>query len=103
VISNFLTVTPTRAVDEANNTRTPIAPIDVVPALHEPQITGERGKRFVQTGELFVRRGSDLKDGDEVPLPQGSFGVIGGAQFDVDHPMTGHNFGWVKYTIRRGG
>lgn len=57
----------------------------------------------MQTGELFVRRGSDLRDGDEIPLPEGIFGVIGGPQFDMNHPMTGHDFGWVRYAIRKGG
>lgn len=108
-ITNFQTVTPTRVVDEAENTRVPITAIDVVAFLDEPEVivrgvlADAHAKRYAQSGQLFTRRGSDLQDGDEVPLPQGTFGVIGGAQFDINHPMTGMDFGWVKYTIRRGG
>lgn len=106
-INHFQTVTPMRTVDEANNVRVPIAPIDCVPVLSEPSPTNgqvtERSKRYVQTGDLYVRRGSDLRDGDEITLSQGVFGVVGDVQFDMDHPMTGMDFGWVKYAIRKGG
>lgn len=103
-ITNFITVTPTRVVDAANNTRVPIDPIDCVPFLNEPEeILTERGKRWVQTGVLRVRRGSDLRDGDEVPLPEGTFGVVGGPQRNRNQSMTGADFGWVRYRIRKGG
>lgn len=103
-IAGFLTLTPMRTVDEANNIREPVAPIDCVPVLNEPSpMLNERSKRYVQTGDLYVKRGSDLRDGDEITLSEGVFGVVGGAQFDQNHPMTGTNFGWVLYAIRKGG
>lgn len=103
-LTDFLTLTPTRAVDDANNEREPIAPIDCVPVLNEPQpVLNERGKRFTQTGDLYVRKGSDLKPGDEITLPEGVFGVVGKPQFDQLHPMNSHDFGWVVYAIRKGG
>lgn len=103
-IKDFVTLTPKRTVDEANNIREPIAPIDCVPVLNEPTpVLNERSKRYIQTGDLYVRRGSDLKEGDEITLPQGVFGVVGGPQFDQNHAMTSTNFGWVLYAIRKGG
>lgn len=103
-VKEFTTVTPTRVADEANNTRTPIAPIDIVAYLDPPQVVAtERGKRYTQTGEIRVRPGSDLKDGDEIPLPEGTFGVVGGPRPLRKHPITGNTFGWVRYTIRKGG
>ncbi|MCX8559775.1 hypothetical protein OS122_02530 [Mycolicibacterium mucogenicum] len=103
-LTAFLTLTPTRATDDANNERQPIAPIDCVPVLNEPQpVLSERSKRFVQTGDLYVRKGADLEDGDEITLPEGVFGVVGGPRFNQLHPMTKHDFGWVVYSIRKGG
>lgn len=103
-ITGFLSLTPTRIVDEANNVREPVTPIDCVPVLNEPSpMLNERSKRYTQTGDLYVKRGADLRDGDEITLPDGVFGVVGNAQFDQNHPMTGANFGWVKYAIRKGG
>lgn len=103
-ISNYQTVTPMRVVDEANNVREPAAPIDVVAFIGPAEpVNGDRGKAYSQAGMLWTRRGSDLRDADEVTLAQGTFGVIGGPVYDQVHPMGGTDFGWVRYTIRRGG
>lgn len=103
-VREFTTVTPTRSVDDANNVRTPITPVDIVVYLEPPQpVMGERGKRWIQSGLIRVRPGSDLQDGDEIPLPEGTFGVIGRAEPARAHPITGNTFGWVRYHIRKGG
>ena len=103
-ITDYQTVIPTRVVDEANNTRASLPAIDVVAFLDEPQVLPDaQGKRFVQNGILRVRRGSDLKVGDEVPLPEGIFGVVGAPTGNRNHCMTGTDFGWARYKIRRGG
>jgi hypothetical protein len=103
-LTDYLTVTPTRVVDDAENIREAIAPIDCVPVLHAPQpVLNERSKRWTQTGDLYVRRGADLKEGDEITLPEGIFGVVGDSEYDQNHPMTSHDFGWVLYAIRKGG
>jgi hypothetical protein len=81
-----------------------LEPIDVCYLLDDPQpIMSESSWRFTQDGKLYPRRGVDLKDGDMVPLPEGKFGVIGNAQLDFVHPMTGYDFGRVRFHIRRGG
>lgn len=111
-VINYQTVTPTRVVDEANNTRVPIAPIDVHVYLHAPQVAGvtaghgvppDSSKRWMQTGLIRVRQGADLRDGDEIPLPEGTFGVVGGPQMIRPNILTGNTFGWVRYAIRKGG
>jgi hypothetical protein len=103
-VVDYQTVTPTRVVDEANNVRTPIAPIDAHVYLDPPQpVTGERGKRFTQTGRIRVREGADLKDGDEITLAEGVFGIIGGPTMIRRNSLTGTDFGWVRYAIRKGG
>jgi hypothetical protein len=102
-VINFQTVTPTRVFDEANNIRTPLAPIDVHVYLDAPQRVDERGKRWIQHGRIRVREGADLQDGDEVPLAEGTFGVIGGMQMSRGNAITGTDFGWVRYAISKGG
>lgn len=113
-VREFTTVTPTRPVDAANNTTVDLHPIDIVVYLDPPQVIGagayagqgltsDRGKRWMQTGKIRVRPGSDLRDGDEIPLPEGTFGVVGGPEPGRKHPITGNTFGWVRYAIRKGG
>lgn len=103
-VREFTTVTPTRVVDEANNVRVPIEPVDLVAYLDPPQaVVTERGKRWTQNGIIRVRPGSDLRDADEIPLPEGTFGVVGGPEPGRKHPVTGNTFGWVRYTIRKDG
>lgn len=72
--------------------------------LDPPQvIITDSGKRTTQTGRVYGERGIDLKDGDIVVLPEGEFGVIGDAQLDQDHLMNGHDFGVVRFDVRKGG
>jgi hypothetical protein len=82
----------------------PLPQVDVVYLLDPPQtMATDSGKRTTQTGRLYARRGVDLKDADTVPLPEGDFDIVGGARLDHDHPFNGHNFGVVRFNIRRGG
>jgi hypothetical protein len=108
-VTDYVTLTPTRAADEANNTRAPLAPITAVVFLNDPEtILTERGKRWTQTGVLRVLKNDDgspldLLPGDEITLPQGNFGIVGGIQQNRVHSLTGTDFGWVRYTIRKVG
>ncbi|WP_458317112.1 hypothetical protein [Mycolicibacterium brisbanense] len=104
-ITDYQTLVPRRPVDLANNTYTDLDPIDAVVFLNEPQpVMTDRGKRFVQNGILRVRRGGDgLQEGDEITLPEGVFGVVSGSQNNRRHSMTGADFGWDRYSIRKGG
>lgn len=98
-----VTITPERkTTDFGERDWADIEPIeDAVFDLDEPKPVGESG--YMQTGTLFVPRGSDLKDGDRVTYQDQKFGVIGNAQRDMNHPFTGDDFGVVYYAIRTGG
>lgn len=63
--------------------------------------TDAGGEAYLQDGLLYVYRGTDVRDGDKVSLPEGDFIVNGGAQNDGLHPMNGHDFGVVRYAIER--
>lgn len=99
-----LTVTVSRVVDDANNQRTSVGAIRAVVFLEDPQpVLTDRGKRWIQTGVLRCPAGSDIRDGDEITLPEGVFGVVGPARMNRPHCLGGESFGWLRYTIRKGG
>jgi hypothetical protein len=58
---------------------------------------------YSQAGSLFVPRGSDLRNGDRIPYAGRFFVVIGPPQWDMDHPFTGEDFGYVEVVIQWGG
>ncbi len=102
--STYITVILKRMVDEANNDRVDIAAIDVAVFLDPPRVVETpAGKRYVQDGVLRVRPGSDLGNGDEIDLPEGTFGVVGTPQMNRSHSLTGTAGWWPRYQIRKGG
>lgn len=78
-------------------------PIEVWRRLQQPVlVTSDTGKKvYTQDGSVYVERGTDLRDGDRITLPEGTFKVVGPKQLDMNHPMNGHDFGWVRLLIRR--
>lgn len=98
-----VTITPERKTTDFGETQwaavDPIA--NAVFALDEPTTVNESA--HMQTGTLFVPRGSDLKDGDRVPYQDKVFGVVGDVLWDMNTPFSGSNFGYVAYSIRLGG
>lgn len=98
-----VTVIPERkTTDFGESDWVAIAPIaNAVFALDEPTTVDESA--HMQTGTLFVPRGSDLKDGDRITYQNKLFGVIGDAQWDMDTPFGRNSFGYVAYSIRVGG
>lgn len=104
-ITNTLTVTPKRVAEAEFGEKAPpqdLAPIEVVRLLNAPDRVGS-SDAWVQTGMLYTRKGVDLEDTDLVPLPEGMFKVLGGPQLNFNHPMTGNDFGWVRWHIERVG
>lgn len=100
-----VTITPTRLTSDSlgNHTPTALAPItNAVFALDAPS-ADDNSSLYSQGGDLFVPRGSDLRNGDRVTYQGRTFGIVGEAQWDMDHPLTGEDFGYVVYTIRFGG
>lgn len=100
-----VTITPQRPTFDGlgNPTYAAIGQItNAVFALDAPSADDD-SSLYTQSGELFVPRGSDLRNGDHVTYQGRTFGVVGEAQWDMDHPFTGEDFGYVAYTIRYGG
>lgn len=75
---------------------------NVVPDLDDPQPATD-GEGYTQSGVFFVPRGSDLKDGDRFKYQNKTYGVVGDAQWDMNHPLTGADFGYVYYLVELGG
>lgn len=49
--------------------------------------------------QLFVPRGSDLKDGDQFSYQDTTYWVRGQRKWDMDHPLTGDDLGYVEFEI----
>jgi hypothetical protein len=64
--------------------------------------TDAGGEAWFQDGLLYVYRSTDVRDGDKVDLPEGSFIVTGPAQNDMLNPLDGNDFGVKRFTIERG-
>ncbi|WP_099024459.1 hypothetical protein [Mycolicibacterium palauense] len=61
---------------------------------------GGRGENASTGAELYVPRGVDVKARDRIERASGdTYRVVGGAQWDQDHPVTNRNFGWVVYRL----
>jgi hypothetical protein len=58
---------------------------------------------YSQGGSLFVPRGSDITNGDRVTYQGRYFVVVGVPMWDMNHPMTGEDFGYVEVRIHWGG
>lgn len=58
---------------------------------------------YSQSGSVFVPRGSDIANGDRLLYQGRLFVVIGPPQWDMDHPFTGEDFGYVEVKIQWGG
>lgn len=70
-------------------------------ALEAP--SSNEDSAYSQGGSLFVPRGSDLTNGDRVTYQGRHFVVQGVPMWDMDHPITGEDFGWVEVKIQWGG
>ena len=81
-----------------------LEPVEVGYLLEDPKpVTDDGSTAYMQEGKLYAPRGYGLQHGDEIPLPEGAFKVVGGAQLDYVHPMNGHDYGYARYVIRLGG
>lgn len=66
---------------------------------HSVTLGGSKGPSWTEFGFVFAPRGSDLKSGDRIPY-QGLFYVLSGKPSgDQVHPFTGHDFGWMVFTV----
>ena len=105
---NGVTITPLRPTYDAMGnatTWTSLEPIDnALFALDPPSpVYTERGDAYTQSGNLFAPKGSGLQNGDRVLYQSRTWDVIGEAEWDMVHPMTGDDFGYVAFAINWGG
>lgn len=99
-----VTITPARPTSDGlgNLSWTDRAPItNAVFALDPPATDGD--SIYTQTGSLFVPRGSDIGNGDRVVFEGRAFVAIGVPLWDMDHPMTGEDFGYMEVRVQWGG
>lgn len=89
---------PTEDAD-GNAVWTPLADYQAAVDFSGPGIESGSGRQDAQSGTVFVPRGSDLEIGDRFTWGTGKFMLSGGPNGDMDHPMTGDDFGWVSYSI----
>lgn len=97
-------ITPSRPTSDGlgNLTFTDLVVIHhAVFALGAPSSSGD--STYSQSGSVFVPRGSDLRNGDRIPYGGRLFVAIGPPQWDMDHPFTGEDFGYVEVAIQWGG
>ena len=61
---------------------------------------GGRGEHASADAELFVAKGTDLKARDRVQRANGdTYRVVGGAQWDQPHPLSGRDFARTAYRL----
>lgn len=59
-----------------------------------------RGETARTVAELFVSKGTDLRAKDRVKRANGDeYRVVGGAQWDQNHPVTNRDFGRAVYRL----
>lgn len=61
----------------------------------------ERRETTVETGTLFVPRGTDVVSTDKLVAPSGRrYDATSDLQWDMAHPMTGRDFGYAAVRVR---
>lgn len=99
-----VTITPQRPTSDGLSNLT-FADLDAIPnavfALDAPNADGD--SIYSQGGSLFVPRGSDIKNGDRINYGGRSFVAIGVPQWDMNHPLTNEDFGYMEVRIEWGG
>lgn len=98
------TITPQRPTSDGlgNLSWTDLADIDNAVFALEVSSSNEDSV-YSQTGSLFVPRGSDITNGDRVPYHGRNFVVVGVPMWDMNHPFTNDDLGYVEVAIQWGG
>lgn len=105
----FLTsVVPQRPTDDGmgNTTWTGENGVPDLPAVRvavwlgsPSSAAGQRGPAWQEQAQVYVPRGSDLKSGDRIPYQGLKLVLSGIAVGDQVHPFTGHDFGWMVFSV----
>lgn len=62
-----------------------------------------RGTASTQSGSVFVPRNSGVHDNMRFFYHGTWYGVVGDERWDYDHPLTRENYGYVEFSLRKGG
>jgi len=83
----------------------PVGTLDhCVPVVDAPLAqTLSRGTASTQSGSVFVPRESGVKDNMRFFYNGTWYGIVADARWDYDHALTGEDYGYVEFTVRKGG
>lgn len=104
-LPNAIEVTPKRStIVFGEKSSVPMELVEIGYLLGAPNaVQTESGVRYTRSGTLYVARDVDLQPGDQIPLPEGTFGIVAPAELDYVSPMSGHDFGVKRLRIELGG
>lgn len=75
-----------------------------VPVVDAPLAqTLSRGTASTQSGSVFVPRDSGVRDNMRFFYQGTWFGIVGDQRWDYPHALTGEDYGYIEFTIRKGG
>lgn len=77
--------------------------VELAPPTSGPAFMGvetEDVTSFTEAGTLFVPRGYDVRAGDRCTYQGRKYLVMGSRNWDLDHPLTGDDFGWMTLALQ---
>lgn len=74
-----------------------------VPVVDAPLAQSLSRGMSTQSGSIFVPRDSGVRDNLRFFYGGTWYGIIGDARWNYEHALTGENFGYVEFTVRKGG
>jgi len=75
-----------------------------VPVVDAPLAqTLARGTVSTQSGSIFVPRGCGVTDNMRFFYQGTWFGIVGDARWNYNHPLTQEDYGYIEFTVRKGG
>lgn len=74
-----------------------------VPVVDAPLAQSLSRGMATQSGSVFVPADSGVADNMRFFYNGTWYGVIGDARWDYNHALTGEDYGYVEFTIRKGG
>ena len=79
-------------------------PERLIPVIDESDPhANQRDSSSVTYGVAYCLRTDDVRDKDVFDFHGVRWGIVGPPRWDIDHALTGVNFGVKQYRIRKGG
>lgn len=95
----------TGIVNQFDRPGRPVGTLDhCVPVVDAPLAqTLARATVSTQSGSIFVPRGSGVTDSMRFFYHGTWYGIVGDERWDYEHALTGEDYGYVEFTVRKGG